>query len=72
AVSGSRLRYVVFVSPDLQARLPAGKLAKVVGNALGGGGGGRQDIGEGGGGVDNLEAGRMAFRKELENLLVEG
>jgi len=72
AVSGSRLRYVIFISPDLQEKLPAGKLAKVVGNALGGGGGGRADIAEGGGAVDRLESGRVAFRKEVVNILPAG
>lgn len=68
AVSGSRLRYVVFVSPELQTKLPAGRLAKVVGQALGGGGGGRQDIAEGGGAVDRLSAGEQAFRQALTEL----
>ncbi|MGQ9708647.1 MAG: alanine--tRNA ligase, partial [bacterium] len=72
AVSGARLRYVVFVSPDLQQRLPAGRLARVVGNALGGGGGGRGDIAEGGGAVERLESGRVAFRKEVAGLTGTG
>ncbi len=59
---GPRIRYVVFVSPDLQAMLPAGKLAKTVGPAIGGGGGGRPDLAEGGGQLDKLGAGQDAFR----------
>jgi tetratricopeptide (TPR) repeat protein len=72
AVSGSRLRYVVFVSPGLQSQLPAGKLAKAVGAALGGGGGGRPDIAEGGGAIDQLSAGQEAFRREVSSLPVSG
>ncbi|MGB9743020.1 MAG: alanine--tRNA ligase [bacterium] len=68
AVSGGRLRYVVFVSPDLQSRVPAGKLAKVVGAALGGGGGGRPEIAEGGGALDRLSAGQEVFRREVGGL----
>jgi alanyl-tRNA synthetase len=59
---GERPRYVVFVSPDLQKTLPAGKLAKAVGSAMGGGGGGRPDIAEGGGQRDKLAEGQAAFR----------
>ncbi|MFO7675963.1 MAG: alanine--tRNA ligase [bacterium] len=61
-LAGSRLSYVVFVSDDLRQVLPAGRLAKVVGAALGGGGGGRPDFASGGGEADRLEAGREAFR----------
>jgi alanyl-tRNA synthetase len=59
---GPRIRYVVFVSPDLQGVLPAGKLAKTVGPAMGGGGGGKPDLAEGGGQLDKLGAGQDAFR----------
>ncbi|MBN2464924.1 alanine--tRNA ligase [candidate division WOR-3 bacterium] len=62
---GPRIRYVVFVSPDLQASLPAGKLAKLVGPAMGGGGGGRPDLAEGGGQLDKLTAGQEAFRSAV-------
>jgi len=65
AVSQGRLRYVVFVSPDLKDKLPAGRLAKAVGTAIGGGGGGRPDIAEGGGLADLLSAGQDAFRQAL-------
>ncbi|MFO7651403.1 MAG: alanine--tRNA ligase-related protein, partial [bacterium] len=64
-VSGERMRYVVFVSPDLKDRLPAGKLAKAVGGAMGGGGGGKPDIAEGGGRLDKLSDGQAAFRATL-------
>jgi alanyl-tRNA synthetase len=59
------MRYVVFVSSDLKDRLPAGKLAKAVGGAMGGGGGGKPDIAEGGGRLDRLSDGQAAFRAAL-------
>jgi alanyl-tRNA synthetase len=62
---GPRIRYVVFVSPDLQSSLPAGKLAKAVGPAMGGGGGGRPELAEGGGQLDKLGAGQEAFRNAV-------
>ncbi|HTW92382.1 MAG TPA: alanine--tRNA ligase [bacterium] len=65
---GPRIRYVVFVSPDLQASLPAGKLAKTVGPAMGGGGGGKPDLAEGGGQLDKLGAGQEAFRSAVKAL----
>jgi alanyl-tRNA synthetase len=42
--------------------MPAGKLAKTVGSAMGGGGGGKPDLAEGGGQLDKLGAGQEAFR----------
>ena len=66
---GPRIRYVVFVSPDLQAGLPAGKLAKAVGPAMGGGGGGKPELAEGGGQLDKLGAGQEAFRSALKALV---
>ena len=62
---GPRIRYVVFVSPDLQSALPAGKLAKAVGPAIGGGGGGRPELAEGGGQLEKLSAGQEAFRSAV-------
>jgi alanyl-tRNA synthetase len=62
---GPRIRYVVFISPDQQAVLPAGKLAKAVGPAMGGGGGGRPELAEGGGQLDKLGAGQEAFRSAV-------
>jgi alanyl-tRNA synthetase len=61
----ARLRYVVFVSPDRQKTAPAGKLAKAVGAAMGGGGGGRPDLAEGGGLLEKLGAGQQAFRSAV-------
>ncbi len=68
STSAGRMRYIVFVSPDLQVRLPAGKLAKIIGPALGGGGGGRPDLAEGGGLADNLVAGQTALRQTLAQI----
>jgi alanyl-tRNA synthetase len=65
---GPRIRYVVFVSPDLQSVLPAGRLAKTVGPAMGGGGGGKPDLAEGGGQLDKLGAGQEAFRSAVRAL----
>jgi alanyl-tRNA synthetase len=62
---GPRIRYVVFVSPDLQRAMPAGKLAKTVGPAMGGGGGGKPDLAEGGGLLAKLGAGQEAFRSAV-------
>jgi len=57
-----RLRYIVFVSKELEATSPAGKLARAVGKAMAGGGGGKPDLAEGGGSVDRIESGRQAFK----------
>jgi alanyl-tRNA synthetase len=65
AVDGKRLSYIIFISPDLEQKLPAGKLARVVGKALGGGGGGRPSLASGGGEVDRLSEGQDAFRAAL-------
>jgi alanyl-tRNA synthetase len=48
--------------------MPAGKLAKTVGPAMGGGGGGKPDLAEGGGQLDKLGAGQEAFRSALKAL----
>ena len=66
---GPRIRYVVFVSPDLRKTLPAGKLAKAVGPAMGGGGGGKPDLAEGGGMLEKLSVGQEAFRSALKALV---
>ncbi|MEO0070170.1 MAG: alanine--tRNA ligase [candidate division WOR-3 bacterium] len=68
-VRESRLRYVIFVSRGLEERLPAGRLAKTVGSALGGGGGGRSSIAEGGGLIAKLSEGQETFRKEIQAFL---
>jgi len=58
-----QVRFLVFASPDLKSRLPAGKLAKEAGKVLGGGGGGRPDVAEGGGKKENIAAGIEAFKR---------
>lgn len=58
----ARVNYVVFVGPDLQKTIPAGKLAKRISAAMGGGGGGRPELALGGGELANLAAGQDAFR----------
>ena len=65
AVEGKRLSYIIFISPDLEKKMPAGGLARSVGKALGGGGGGRPNLASGGGEVDRLSAGQDAFRAAL-------
>ncbi len=67
APSEGRVRYVVFVSSDLKEKLPAGRLARTVGSALAGGGGGRADIAEGGGRADLIVEAEAAFRTALSS-----
>ncbi|MEO0114840.1 MAG: alanine--tRNA ligase [candidate division WOR-3 bacterium] len=64
-----RLRYIVFVSKDLEAVLPAGKIAQAVGKALEGGGGGKPNLAEGGGKKENLEKGISAFKEFIQSAL---
>jgi alanyl-tRNA synthetase len=63
AAGQPQIRFLVFASDDLKVRLPAGKLAKETGKALGGGGGGKPDLAEGGGRKENIPAGFAAFKK---------
>jgi alanyl-tRNA synthetase len=58
-----RLRYIIFVSKDLEQVLPAGKIAQAVGKALGGGGGGKPNLAEGGGKKENIDNGVAAFKE---------
>lgn len=58
-----QIRFLVFASSDLKTSLPAGKLARETGKVLGGGGGGKPDVAEGGGRKENIAAGIEAFRK---------
>lgn len=58
-----RLRYIIFVSKDLEQVLPAGKIAQAVGKTLGGGGGGKPNIAEGGGKKENIENGITTFKE---------
>jgi alanyl-tRNA synthetase len=47
--SKGKLNYLVFVTPDLAPRHPAGEIVKELGKIWGGGGGGRPHLAEGGG-----------------------
>lgn len=49
-----RIRYILFVSNNIQHQLPANELARKVGNAMDGGGGGKPDLAEGGGRKDKV------------------
>jgi alanyl-tRNA synthetase len=49
AAGDRRVSWVVMVTKDLTVRLHAGKLAKALAEATGGGGGGRPDLAEAGG-----------------------
>jgi alanyl-tRNA synthetase len=51
-----QIRFLVFVAEDLRERFPAGRLAKATGKLLGGGGGGKPDLAEGGGKRENIGA----------------
>jgi len=64
-----RVRYIVFVSKDLEAVLSAGKIAQQVGKALEGGGGGKPNLAEGGGKRGNIEKGILAFKEFIQNTL---
>lgn len=64
-VAGERLSYIIFVGDERRQALPAGRLAKAVGAALGGGGGGRPELASGGGRVDRLAEGQEAFRQAV-------
>ena len=58
-----QIRFLVFATDDLKAVLPAGRLAKETGKVLGGGGGGKPDLAEGGGKKENIAAGIEVFKK---------
>jgi alanyl-tRNA synthetase len=45
--------------------MPAGKLAKAISAAMGGGGGGKPDLALGGGELAKLAAGQEAFRSAI-------
>lgn len=49
-----RIRYIIFVSDNLKAHLPANDIAREVGKLMEGGGGGRPDLAEGGGKNDKV------------------
>ena len=70
AVGDERVQVVVSVTPDLTARVHAGKLVKLVSPIVGGGGGGRPDFAEAGGKYpEKLDELMVAARKAVSELL---
>jgi alanyl-tRNA synthetase len=70
AVGDERVQVVVSVTPDLTARVHAGKLVKLVSPIVGGGGGGRPDFAEAGGKYpEKLDELMAAARKAVSELL---
>ncbi len=70
AVGEGKVQVVVSVTPDLTARVHAGKLVKLLSPIVGGGGGGRPDFAEAGGKNPEKLAELMAeSRKAIEKLL---
>lgn len=62
-VEDGRMHYLVFVTDDLIERHPANRLIREIGKAIGGGGGGKPHLAEGGGGdPDRLAALRDVLR----------
>jgi alanyl-tRNA synthetase len=49
-----RVRYILFVSDNIKEKTPANELARNIGKAIEGGGGGRPDMSEGGGKKDKV------------------
>ncbi|MEO0075423.1 MAG: alanine--tRNA ligase [candidate division WOR-3 bacterium] len=52
--SNERIRYILFVTNNLEDKLPANELARTIGKVMEGGGGGRADLAEGGGRLDKV------------------
>jgi alanyl-tRNA synthetase len=70
SVEDSTVSIVTAVSKDLTAKFHAGKLAGTVAQAIGGKGGGRPDMAEGGGkNPEALDAALAAVRTEIESKL---
>ncbi len=63
--TGGKLMYLIFVGPNLMKKYPANKLITEVSKVLGGGGGGRPHLAEGGGGDPSKVANALAFLKDL-------
>jgi alanyl-tRNA synthetase len=65
---GERLTIVAFSGDKIKEKIPAGKIASIVGKAFGGGGGGRKEMGEAGAKImGNFEG---IFQK-IEKMVVE-
>ncbi|HVE65723.1 MAG TPA: DHHA1 domain-containing protein, partial [Thermoanaerobaculia bacterium] len=68
--AGGKTSVVIAVTPELQDRVPASRIASVVGKALGGSGGGKPDLAQAGGKREELlreglRAGKEAVREIL-------
>lgn len=57
-----RVAFVVFLSDDLTEKFHAGKIAQEMGKVLAGGGGGRPDLGEGGGRKEKIPEAVETFK----------
>jgi alanyl-tRNA synthetase len=71
ASGAPQIRFLVFTTDDIKNQLPAGRLAKEVGAALGGGGGGRPELAEGGGKKEHVPQGIATFRRLVLEFLTE-
>ena len=60
-----KINYLLFVGPALVKKYPANKLMKDVSKILGGGGGGRPHLAEGGGGDPKKVADALAYLEDL-------
>ncbi|MBS4015163.1 MAG: alanine--tRNA ligase [Candidatus Latescibacteria bacterium] len=56
SIDEERVRYILFVSDNLKKQMPANELARSIGKALEGGGGGKPELAEGGGKKSNIQA----------------
>jgi alanyl-tRNA synthetase len=69
AIEDGKAALVVGVTKDLTPRLHAGKIAQAVAQKLGGKGGGRPDMAEGGGNAEQLDAAISAVPQIVEQML---
>ncbi len=60
-------KFVIFISKDLREKIKANELAKKLGGFLNGGGGGREDLAEGGGKFKNLSEIKNFIKKIIKS-----
>jgi alanyl-tRNA synthetase len=60
-----KINYLLFVGPNLAQRFPANKLMKEISGILGGGGGGKPHLAEGGGGDPSKITAAVAYLEKL-------